>query len=294
MSEIKNVTVLGAGVLGAQIAYQASFHGFKVVSYDINEDALTTAKKRFDKLVKAYRKDLNADDIAINQANDNLTQSCNLEEAVKNADLIIEAVPENLELKKDIWTKVGGYAPKHTIFCTNTSTLLPSSFAESSGDTSRFLAFHFANNIWRQNIVEVMGTAKTDPEIVKRTEQFGKDMGMQTIVIKKEVPGYVMNRMVVPLLTAASNLLADGVATPQEIDKVWRIATGAPKGPCEMMDIVGLRTVYAIHSAKGKHGDDYETRFAKMLKEEYIDKGRFGQEVGKGFYDYDENGKAIY
>lgn len=293
-NSIKNVTVIGAGVLGSQIAYQASFHGFKVISYDINEEALATAKQRFEKLAKNYRRDLNADDIAINQATENLTQSCDLVEAVKNADVIIEAVSENLTLKQELWQKIGQSAPKHTIFCTNTSTLLPSSFADSSGDPSRFLALHFANNIWVQNIVEVMGTTKTNPDIVQATETFAKDMGMNPIVIQKEVAGYVMNRLLVPLLTSASHLLADDVANPKDIDKVWRLATRAPAGPFEIMDVVGLRTVYAIHSAKGKaHNDELTLKFADILKNEYLDKGRFGREVGKGFYDYDEDGQPI-
>lgn len=293
-SHIKHVVVLGAGVLGAQIAFQASFHGFHVISYDIDQNALVAAQKRFDRLAQRYQRDLNASEQALQATRARLRQSCDLAEAVKEADLIIEAAPENLELKKTLWEQVGKLAPRHTIFCTNTSTLLPSLFHESSGDPSRFLALHFANQIWLQNIVEVMGTAKTDATHIQTTVNFAKAMGMEPIVIKKEVAGYVMNRLLVPFLTAASHLLADEVATPKEIDLVWQKATGAPKGPCEIMDIVGLRTVYAIHSAKA-HGtpDPLTLRFAELIKTQYLDRGHLGKESGQGFFRYDENGNVI-
>lgn len=291
---LNNLTVLGAGVLGSQIAFQAAFHGVKVVSYDINEQALANAKKRYDALVGDYKKDLSASDEQIAQAFDNLTLSSDLGEAVKNADIIIEAVPENLELKKKVWADVGQLAPAHTIFTTNTSTLLPSAFNEASGDKSRFLALHFANRIWVQNIVEVMGTADTDPEVVKATEQFACQMGMEPIVLHKEQAGYIINSLLVPFLHAASHLLANDVASAKDIDKVWRMASGSPKGPFEAMDTVGLRTVHTIHSAKAEAtGDPLTAHFVEILKSEYLDKGKTGRESRSGFYEYDDNGKVI-
>lgn len=291
---LTNLTVLGAGVLGAQIAFQAAYHGVKVVSYDINDDALANAKKRYDTLATDYKRDLSASDEAINQAFANLTLSSNLAEAVKNADIIIEAVPENLDLKKKVWAEVGQLAPAHAIFATNTSTLLPSAFNDACGDKSRFLALHFANRIWIQNIVEVMGTADTNPDIVKATEQFASQMGMVPIILYKEQPGYIINSLLVPFLHAGSHLFAGGVANAKDIDRVWKMATGSPKGPFEIMDIVGLRTVYAVHSAKAQAtGDPISTRFAEILKTEYLDHGKTGRESKAGFYDYDENGLAI-
>lgn len=291
---INHLTVLGAGVLGSQIAFQAAFHGVKVISYDINEDALAQAKQRFDALVNDYKKDLNASDAQIHATFANLTLSSELAAAVKNADIIIEAVPEKLELKKQVWQQVGQLAPSDCIFTTNTSTLLPSSFSNASGDSSRFLALHFANRIWVQNIVEVMGTTDTKPEVVKAVEQFAKQMGMVPIVLQKEQAGYIINSLLVPLLDAASHLLANEVASAKDIDKVWKMATGSPKGPFEAMDTVGLRTVYAIHSAKAEAtGDEVSKRFTQILKTEYLDKGKTGKESQSGFYDYDDEGNVI-
>lgn len=292
---IKNVTVLGAGVLGAQIAYRAAYAGFNVISYDINDDALKAAKARFDSITKVYRDNVkDVDDTKLNATQARLTLSKDLEQAVSEADLIIEAVPENLDLKKQVWSSVGNAAPKHTIFITNTSTLLPSEFADASGDPKRFLALHFANDIWKHRAVEVMGTAQTDPAIVDTVYQFAQDMAMLPVKLNKEHAGYIINSLLVPLLDAASHLYADGVAEPQDIDRVWRQATGTPNGPFEIMDTVGLRTVYAIHAAKAeKNNDPIGKKFTELLKQDYLDKGKFGKDSGHGFYEYDDNGDVI-
>lgn len=129
-----NVTVLGAGVLGAQIAFVSAFAGKKVVSYDINEEALAAGKQRFNAIGEQMKQELEtANDDSIAAAHANLTQTSDLKEALANADLVIEAIPENLELKRKVWSQVGEYAPETTVFATNTSTLMPSKFADASG-----------------------------------------------------------------------------------------------------------------------------------------------------------------
>ena len=292
---INNVTVLGAGVLGAQIAYRAAFAGFNVTSYDINDDALKAAQQRFDTITNVYRKNVEgASDAKLSETQQRLTLSKDLEQAVSQADLIIEAVPENLALKKQIWEAVGKAAPKTAIFTTNTSTLLPSEFADASGDKKRFLALHFANDIWHYRAVEVMGTADTDPAIIDTVYQFAEDMGMLPVKLHKEHAGYIINSLLVPLLDAASHLYGDSVAEPQDIDRVWRQATGMPTGPFQIMDTVGLRTVYAIHLTKAeKNKDPIIQKFVELLKRDYIDQGKLGKETHSGFYDYDDNGYII-
>ena len=288
---IKKVTVLGAGVLGAQIAFQAAYAGFDVVSYDINEDALQAARQRFDGLVSTYSREVEgATDEGLQQTRGRLSQSSDLAEAVKEADLIIEAVPENIDLKRKVWADVGQAAPAHAIYTTNTSTLLPSSFADASGDPGRFLALHFANNIWVNRVVEVMGTAQTRPEIAQQVYDFGQAMGMKPFLLKKEQPGYIINSLLVPFLDAAAHLLGAEVASPREIDGVWKMATGAPNGPFEIMDVVGLQTVYAIHSNQGDPQDAANQRFLEIIKNDYLDKGKTGKESGSGFYDYGSDG----
>jgi 3-hydroxyacyl-CoA dehydrogenase len=202
--------------------------------------------------------------------------------AVAQADLVIEAVPEKIELKQDIYSRIGKLAPAKAIFATNTSTLLPSDLMEYTGRPDRFLALHFANQIWIRNTAEVMGTGKTDPKVYRTVVEFASAIGMVPIELKKEHPRYLLNSLLSPWLENALELVVDGVAEPETVDKTWRIATGAPTGPFQILDIVGLRTVYNIGAA----GNDRQQRQARFLKKKYIEKGKLGLESGQGFYSY--------
>ena len=284
MPSIKTLTVLGTGVLGSQIAFQAAFHGFVVTAYDVDEDALAKARDRFTRLAGIYRAQVaGASEGKTEAALANLRLTADLRDAVVDADLVIEAVPELLELKRDVYRKLAELAPAKTIFATNSSTLLPSDLKDFTGRPDRFLALHYANNIWAQNIAEVMGTAETDPAVYAAVVDFSRNSGLEPIEIRKEKAGYVLNSLLVPLLNAAAGLLLQGVADPHTIDKTWRIATGAPSGPFQIYDVVGLTTVYNIASASPDAGSQ---AFAEHLKEHYIDQGKLGVASGEGFYKY--------
>ncbi|WP_344318454.1 3-hydroxyacyl-CoA dehydrogenase family protein, partial [Acrocarpospora pleiomorpha] len=162
------------------------------------------------------------------------------------------------------------------------STLLPSMIAPHTGRPDKFLALHYANEVWKNNTGEVMGTAQTGEEAYEAVVDFAERTGLVAIRVLKEQPGYVLNSLLVPFLQAASGLLVNGVADAPTIDKTWKIATGAPKGPFEIYDIVGLNTAYNISSM----GDETNKKFAQLLKTEYIDKGKLGQATGEGFYKY--------
>jgi len=283
--QIKTLTVLGTGVLGSQIAYQAAFHGFAVTAYDVDGDALEKARARFARLVGIYRAANvgGAGESKAEAALENLRLTANLGDAVADADLVIEAVPELLEVKRDVYRTLADLAPAKTIFATNSSTLLPSDLKDSTGRPDRFLAIHYANNIWAQNIAEVMGTAETDPAVFDAVVDFARNSGLEPIEIRKEKAGYVLNSLLVPLLNAAAGLLLQGVASPETIDKTWRIATGAPSGPFQIYDVVGLGTAYNIAASSPEPGSQV---FARYLKDNYIDQGKLGVETGEGFYTY--------
>jgi 3-hydroxybutyryl-CoA dehydrogenase len=284
MHSIKTLTLLGTGVLGSQIAFQAAFHGFAVTAYDVDEDALAKARVRFSRLAGIYRTQVaGASEDKTEAALANLRLTADLGDAVVDADLVIEAVPELLELKRDVYRKLAELAPAKAIFATNSSTLLPSDLKDFTGRPDRFLALHYANNIWVQNIAEVMGTAETDPAVYAAVVDFARNSGLEPIEIKKEKAGYVLNSLLVPLLNAAAGLLLQGVADPHTIDKTWRTATGAPSGPFQIYDVVGLTTAYNIASASPDAGSQ---AFAQYLKEHYIDQGKLGVASGEGFYKY--------
>ena len=284
MAELTNVTVIGSGVLGSQIAFQAAYFGKTVTVYDISEEIVAKLPAKWEKLSALYVRDMAATPEQLAAATSRLSETTDLAAALADADVVIEAVPENLELKKKVWAQIGEAAPENTIFCTNSSTLLPSDIAESTGHPERFLALHFANEVWRNNTGEVMGHAGTDPAAVDAVLAFAEQIGMVAIHVKKEQAGYILNTLLVPFLTAASHLWVNDIAQAEEIDKTWRTATGSPLGPFQILDHVGMETYYQINL---NAGTEESRRVAERVKAEYIDKGYMGRDTGRGFYTYE-------
>jgi 3-hydroxyacyl-CoA dehydrogenase len=283
MTTLKNVTVLGTGVLGSQIAYQTAYSGFIVSVYDISEVVIESARARFAGLATTYQREVTGATVGkTDAALSRISYFTDLGAAVANADIVIEAVPEVLTIKQDTYTKLGALAPAKTIFATNSSTMLPSAMKGFTGRPKQFLALHFANQVWKFNTAEVMGTTDTDPAVFETVVEFAAEIGMVPIPIHKEKAGYVLNTLLVPLLNAAAGLAAGGIADPHDIDKVWRIATGAPLGPFQIYDVIGLTTPYNILS----QGGEADQKLAAWLKENYIDKGKLGVASGEGFYAY--------
>jgi 3-hydroxyacyl-CoA dehydrogenase len=284
--DYKNITVAGSGVLGSQIAFQTAYFGFNVNVYDVNDEALERAKERFQTLKANYQRDLGAAQEDVDAAYNRLSFFSNLQSAVETADLLIEAVPEVMEIKKDFYQNLAKVAPENTVFATNTSTMLPSQFAEFTGRPEKFLALHFANEIWKNNTAEIMRHAGTDQKVFDDVVDFAKAIGMIALPLQKEQPGYILNTLLVPFLNAAQYLLVNGIADAETVDKTWMIATGAPKGPFAILDVIGINTPYNLSSAKAKAGDEEAAKVAEYLKKEFLDKGRLGVQNGKGFYDY--------
>ena len=284
---IKKVTVAGSGVLGSQIAYQSAFHGFEVTVYDISDEALTTAKERIQALKPLYQADLKATTEQVDAVYERLQFESDLAQAVSEADLVIEAIPEVVNIKTEFYTKLGKLAPAKTIFATNSSTLLPSQFAEVTGRPEKFLALHFANTIWKNNTAEVMKHPNTDDATFDEIIDFAKSIGMVALPLYKEQPGYILNSLLVPFLDVVEMLLVKEVADPETIDKTWMIGTGAPLGPFAILDVVGINTAYNIVQAKATATNDATLeKLATMLKTEYIDKNKLGRATGEGFYKY--------
>lgn len=284
MANIEKVTVAGGGVLGSQIAFQSAFKGKKVTVYDINDDAVAAAEKRIRARRDAYKHDIQATDEQFYAGLKNLTYTADLAEAVKGADLVIEAVPEKPSIKHDFYQNLAKLAPEETIFASNSSTYVPSVFAPDTGRPDKFLNLHFANKVWLYNTAEIMGTNQTDPQVFQRVVEFAKEIGMVPIILKKEQPGYVLNTLLIPLLNAASYLWGHDIADPETIDKTWMIATGAPTGPFGIFDTVGLRTAFNITTEQQGSNPDFKPFLDKIQK--MIDENKVGIETGQGFYKY--------
>lgn len=280
----KNITVAGAGVLGSQIAYQTALSGFKVTVYNHHVD---TAQRRLAALKEDYQRDLGLSDEKFQAGMDNIVNiTTDLKEAVQDADYVIEALPESLELKEKFYTELSEVAPEKTIFASNSSSFVPSQLVKYVDRPAKYLHMHFANKIWRFNVAEIMGTDQTDPAVYQEVVDFARQIKMVPIEVHKEQHGYVLNAVLMPLIGSAMQLWAKGVSDPHTIDKDWMISNGSPLGPFMILDIVGLRTAYEIvNNQYQQTKSPLAKKIADKLKE-MIDAGHTGVEAGQGFYHY--------
>ena len=284
---IRNVTVAGTGVLGAQIAFQTAYRNFNVVAYDINDSILEKARARFKDLQGVYRNEMHASQGQVDDAFSRIAYSADLATAAKNADLVIEAVPENLDLKKSFYGELAKVAPAATIFASNSSTMLPSQLAEFSGRPERFLNLHFANQVWKHNIAEIMAHPGTEQSVYAAVVEFAKSIGMVPLQLNKEQPGYLLNSLLIPMLHAALALLVNGVADVPTIDKTWMLSMEAKRGPFAILDGIGVATAYNINKNEAAiTGDPTTAKIVEYLKANFLDTGKLGVAVGEGFYKY--------
>lgn len=280
---MKNISIIGGGVLGSQVAFQSAFFDCNVVMYARTEDSVKRIQEKLAKLVPIYGAYFNNPEKA-QTAHDTIKISMDMSEVLADSDVMIESIAENLEAKQKLYESIQGIAPEKTIFLTNSSTMMPSAFRDFTDRPDRFLALHFANSIWQNNIAEVMSHDTTDPKYNQIVMEFAKQINMVPILVKKEQPGYILNSLLVPLLQSAEMLLANGVGDVETIDRTWMIATGAPVGPFAMLDVIGLTTAYNI-SLQASLKNPHLQGVTDMLKA-YIDAGKLGVATGEGFYKY--------
>lgn len=287
-SQINTLTVLGAGVLGGQIAWQSAFKGKTVLIYDLYEEGLEQCRKAQEAYAAIYLETQGATGETIAATRGRLTFTTDLSLAAVNADLVIEAVPEIPDVKIAVYQDLAKYLPEHSIIATNSSTLLPSQFAHATGRPEKYCALHFANLIWDQNLAEVMAHAGTSLETLTAVTRFAIEIGMLPIPVQKEQNGYVINSLLIPVLNAAISLLANGVSNPETIDRTYMINNrGCKYGPCGIIDVVGMTTAYNISAHWGNETQDEQLlKGARYLKDNFLDKGKLGVPTGEGFYSY--------
>jgi len=288
VEDIRRVLVVGAGTMGQQIALQCAMHGCDVNVYDVSPAALKSATEKINayasQLISQQR--MTADESRAALAR--ISYATNQREAA-TADLLSESVPEDIDLKARVFAQFNQFCPPHTIFTTDTSTLLPSMYAEATGRPGQFAAFHFhqAPHVWDSNLVDIMPHPGTSPETIELLHAFAKRIGQIPIVLKKESPGYVFNAIYGAMNEAAIKLLSTGVASVEDIDRAFMAVTKMPIGPFGGLDMVGLDTIWHITQSKAKlTGDTKMQAGADWFKKEYVDKGWLGVKSGRGFYTY--------
>lgn len=316
---LNKVVVVGGGVLGSQIALMCAYTGHDVTIWLRSEESIGRTEPKLERYAGRMVADLQKakallnnplgarlyprglirtwDGITVDQIDQMIADNADLKErvrmeldmakALEDADIVIETMSEDPHAKIDIYEKMHDLLPEKTILCTNSSTLLPSSFAKHTGRPEKYLALHFANTIWKNNTAEIMGHPQTDPGVYDQVVAFADEINMIPLKLYKEQPGYILNSMLVPFLGAAQELWAKEVADPETIDMTWKLATGAPSGPFQIVDVVGLETAYNIQIMKpdAQEEGSVANKVCKLLKEK-IDKGEIGVNAGKGFYDY--------
>jgi 3-hydroxyacyl-CoA dehydrogenase len=286
MSSLDNLTVLGAGVLGGQIAWHSAFKGKTVVVYDIAPDAIDRSRRTHDQYAAIYLAEVGATEAEIAATRRRLSFTTDLAAAVAEADLVIEAVPEVRDIKAAVYQEMAVLLPPHTLVATNSSTLLPSDFAEDTGRPERFCALHFGNGIWAMNFAEVMAHAGTSRDTLTRVAEFAVEIGMVPIPLLKEQNGYIVNSWFVPLLNAAQTLVTNGIARPEDVDRTFMIG-GRTIGPLGLMDMVGMKTAYDVLALWGRELDDAQmSANAEYIKQRFLDKGVLGVPTNEGYYTY--------
>ena len=311
------IVVAGGGVLGSQIAFQCAYCGLDVTILIKDENSIEEINNKLNKLYDTYINtinNMNKDNIArgisdinsfnkeecINKANNalnNIKIESDQAKALEDTDLLIESITEILDVKRKFYEEISNKLNDKTVIVTNSSTLLPSSLAKYTGREDKFLSMHFANSIWKNNIVEIMGHDKTNEIYYDEISKFAEKINMIPLLAKEEKSGYILNSMLVPFLLSAMDLLANKVSDVETIDKAWTLGTGAPNGPFQILDIVGLETAKNIVEQYQKVPNILDPLFKKMMLpynydemlrilNEYIEQGKLGRSSGEGFYKY--------
>ena len=284
---VKNITVLGSGVMGHGIAQVSATAGYNVVLRDIKQEFLDKAMEKIkwslDKLVTKEKISKEEGDAIYSR----ITPIVDLNEAVKGAELVIEVVPEIMELKKSVYAELDKAAAPEAIFASNTSTLPITEIANTTSRPEKFIGIHFFNPPQLMKLVEVIPGEKTSQEITELTKEYVKSVNKQAVVCRKDVPGFIINRLFIPMVHEACFLKDRTDATLEEIDSAVKFNLGFPMGIFELADFTGMDV---IHKATTEmHLRDKKVIKPHPLVEKMFDEKKLGQKSGEGYYKYSDD-----
>ena len=284
---VKNITVLGSGVMGHGIAQVSATAGYNVVLRDIKQEFLDKAMEKIkwslDKLVTKEKISKEEGDAIYSR----IIPIVDLNEAVKDAELVIEVVPEIMELKKSVYAELDKAAAPEVIFASNTSTLPITEIANTTSRPEKFIGIHFFNPPQLMKLVEVIPGEKTSQEITELTKEYVKSVNKQVVVCRKDVPGFIINRLFIPMVHEACFLKDRTGATLEEIDSAVKFNLGFPMGIFELADFTGMDV---IHKATTEmHLRDKKVIKPHPLVEKMFDEKKLGQKSGEGYYKYSDD-----
>jgi 3-hydroxyacyl-CoA dehydrogenase len=282
---IEKVAIVGTGTLGTQIALQAAFYGFRVTVYDQDP-------KQLERMLKVIQFRIQNSGKKATPAFENIPETAkkiilcpSLEEALRDVDLVVEAIPEDLLVKREIFEKLDGIAPRKTILATNSSSIPISKIESATKRPEKCMNLHFYALDTKQGMADVMGGTQTSDETFHRGREWVRSIGCVPLAVNKESLGFCFNRVWRAVKRETLHMWADGISDFQDIDRGWMIFTGMPLGPFGMMDNIGLDVVYGIEMVYHEESKDPKDHPPEQLKA-MIDRNDLGVKTGKGFYTY--------
>ncbi|MFS0671062.1 3-hydroxyacyl-CoA dehydrogenase NAD-binding domain-containing protein [Peribacillus frigoritolerans] len=280
---MSKIAVIGSGIMGRGIAYVAALSGFSVALNDINGESLISAENYIkDELIKSEQKGyISKEDVE--QSIENITFYSDMKSAVKDCDLVIEAVLEIMEIKIKVFKELDKLCPSKTVLATNTSTMSPTEIGAQTSRPDRVIAMHFFNPVHKMKLIEIVRGLETSKETVELVKNIGSKMKKETVEIN-EFPGFITSRMNCLIGNEAMNMLMEGVASAEDIDKSIKLGLNHPMGPLALADLVGLdtrlRNMEYLHQTLGE-----KYRPCPLLTK-YVKAGKLGVKTGSGFFNY--------
>jgi 3-hydroxybutyryl-CoA dehydrogenase len=288
--EVKTIAVIGAGTMGRGIAYASALGGYRTILEDIShskiQQAVAWIQRAFDEGVSRGKVEAAIRGVALKQ----LATANKVEDAIREADLIIEAVPEEMEMKMELFTIFDKFAKANAIFASNTSSLSITEMSDVTVYRERCIGMHFFNPVPKMKLIELVKTLLTSDETVATCREVGCRMGKEVVVVK-DSPGFVTSRVSALISNEAFALLETGIASAEDIDKALKLGLNHPMGPLELADLVGLdvclNVLEYLHQTLG------EKYRPSPLLQRYVREGRLGRKSGSGVYDYPQQESSV-
>jgi len=281
--KLRTIAVLGAGTMGHGIAHAAMTAGFDTALYDVSEAAVAKGRSAIEAVIRKSVELGKATESDAASMRSRLRTTTSVADAVGNVDVVIEAAPEQIDLKLALFKDVEAAAPAHAVFASNTSALSITEMAAVLANPGRLGGMHFFNPVHRMKLIEIVKALDTTPDTIAVMEEVSAKMGKETVLVK-ESPGFVTSRINAMIGNEAFYMLQEGVASARDIDKALKLGLNHPMGPFELVDLVGLDTRLSI--LQYLHRTLGEKFRPSPLLEQHVKDGRLGRKVGKGVYDY--------
>lgn len=282
---IRTVCIFGAGFMGTQIGLQSASHGYTTWIVGHSEKSLGQASQSVTQELEARVKKQRITMSEMKSILNRIHLAQDMKECADSVDLVIEAVPEKLDIKREVFAQLDKVCPSHTILATNSSSIRISAIEDATNRPDKVLNMHFYPPVWERPMVELMRGTKTSDETIESVREFARNIGLTPLIVRKESTGFIFNRVWRAIKKECLHLVDNGVATFEDVDRAWMIFTGMKIGPFGLMDLFGLDVIRDIE-LEYYHESGDKSDYPPRLLLDKIEKGELGVKTGKGFYTY--------